>query len=74
MSAKLHVLPRWKKDSTASEWLQEVAAMALAAPEKFHRIAIVYESEDERFIRTQSRNCRTNTDICALFEMGKLDV
>lgn len=78
MNASIHTLPIWKKNSTPAEWLSEVAAMALEHPERFARMALVYESQvDENgqvHTRWQSYGIPTNSDVMGQFETAKLEV
>lgn len=76
MSASIYVLPVWKKDATAAEWLQELAAMALANPERFARIVLVYEeikSDNKSIARIQSFQIASNTEVLGLLELGKTE-
>lgn len=43
MTATIDHLPVWKKNSTAEEWLLELAAMARKHPERYARAVIVIE-------------------------------
>lgn len=78
MSATVHTLPIWKKDSTAAEWLQEVAAVAMTHPEQFARIVVVYDEEngdgDVWKQRYYARNHKTNSQIVGALETCKLEV
>ncbi len=76
MTATVSTLPIWKKDSTASEWLQELAAMALEHPEQWERIVVVFEQDSPKQTHTRflSRAIRTNQEIlgtlvCAQHEL-----
>lgn len=78
MSATISTLPIWKKDSTAAEWLQEVATIALTHPERFARIVIVADEENKDGLpyktRFWSRNHRTNTDIVGALQVCVFEV
>lgn len=67
MSASISTLPIWKKDSTAAEWLQELAACALANPERWPRIVVIFEELDKDGLPFKTRQCsygiQHNTDI-----------
>lgn len=78
MTATVSVLPIWKKDSTAAEWLQEVAGIAMAHPERFARIVVVADEENKDGYtykqRWYGRKHVTNTDVVAALETCKLEV
>lgn len=77
MSASVSCLPVWKKDSTPAEWLQEVAAIAMATPERFSRILVLYEEFDREGdpvkTRQQSYNIQANSQILGILEYAKLE-
>ena len=77
MSASFHTLPVWKKDSTAAEWLEELAALARENPERWARILVVHEELDHNghAYRTRqfSRNIETNEEILGVLEVAKLE-
>lgn len=76
MSATISVLPVWKKDASPSEWFMEMAAMALASPERFRRIAVVYEEHNNEgsITRHASYKVETNSDVLGLMETAKLEL
>lgn len=76
MSASIDYLPIWKQNSTAEEWLQEVAAVARKHPERFNRAVVVFEEVLKTGnIKTDyySRNAQTN-ELVGLLEFGKIAV
>lgn len=77
MTAKIQALPVWKKDSTAAEWLQEIAAIAMEYPERFARIVVVNEelNKDGLPVKTRlwSKGLKTNSDIIGALEVAKLE-
>ena len=75
--ATISTLPVWKKDSTPAEWLQELAACALANPEKWGRIVVVFEKVDGTGsieTRSLSYNCETNTLKLGTLACAQLEV
>lgn len=79
MVASVSTLPIWKKDSTPSEWLSEIAMMALEHPERFSRVVVIYESEVEgeprrNETRWQNRGCANNAEVMGVVETGKLEI
>lgn len=75
---KIATLPIWKKGHTASEWLQELAAMAIEHPERWARAVVVFEevNEEKLPIRTRQHSFQipSNTDLLGTLETAKLDV
>ena len=78
MSATVSTLPVWKKDSTAAEWLQELAACALVRPEQWARIVVVYEecNKDGVPVKTReySRGIDSNTDLMGTLVTAQLEL
>lgn len=75
MSASFHTLPIWKKDSTAAEWLEEVAGLARQYPERFDRVVIVFEERGDSWrTRWHQRNYTANQDVLGTLECAKLEV
>ncbi len=76
MSASVHTLPVWKRGATPAEWLQELAAMALANPERFGRIVVVYEEMHAEGYAVKLRDLSYghphNSGIIATLEQAKL--
>ena len=69
-------LPVWKKGSTVEEWFQEFAMLARGRPERFGKVAVVYEetcSNGNMKVRQCSHGCST-TELVGLLELGKLNV
>lgn len=75
---KISTLPVWKKNSTAAEWLEELAAMARESPERWMRIAVVLQEIDDNghpnMTRTYQRGIETNQDFLGTVEAAKLAV
>lgn len=78
MTASISKLPIWKKNSTAAEWLEELAAMAREHPERFSQIILIYEELNPEGLpyktRFQSKNHPHNTGICGALEVAKLEI
>lgn len=78
MSATFHTLPTWKKDSTPAEWLGELVGCALARPEQWQRIVVVFEEVGPKggSLRTRSLsyNCETNTLIIGTLATAQQEV
>ena len=78
MSASISTLPVWKKDSTAAEWLEELAAMAREHPERWQRVVVIFEEcnagNQPTKSRMYSRNHDHNTGILGALEGAKLDL
>ncbi len=73
MTASIDYLPIWKKDSTAEEWLLEVAAIARKHPERFGKVVIVAEErlgEGSWLVRTFNRPA-TLSEILGIMEIAK---
>lgn len=68
------ILPVWKKESSVEEWFYELAMLARKHPERFKRVAMVYEevSEDKKFCSTDyyAHGC-TTTELLGMLEYGK---
>ena len=78
MSASIHTIDVWKKNSTAAEWLGELASMALANPEKWARVVVIFEkvNADGAPIETRqfAHGIAHNTDIMGTIETAKLEL
>lgn len=80
MTASISTLPIWKKDSTPTEWLSELAAMALENPERFSKVIVIYEEETIRgevegsIVRWACHNIDTNTGILGLMVSAQLEL
>lgn len=78
MSASISTLPVWKKDSTAAEWLGELAALAMEHPERWARIVVVFEetNAEKMPIRTKqySYGIETNTDIMGTLATAQFEL
>jgi hypothetical protein len=74
--SNIATLPRWKRDSSPGEWLSECAGMAFENPEKWARIALVFNEVDEEGIikktRYHSYGIPTNSELIGTLEVGKL--
>lgn len=66
-------LPIWKKGSTAEEFLMEVAAIARKHPERFGRIAVIYEQTLEDGSTKVDYQCKntTTTELMGVIELAK---
>lgn len=74
--SKIDFLPVWKKDATPAERFSEMEAIARKYPERFGKIAIVYEEtlpSGLTRIRQISNGCTTN-ELIGILELGKLQV
>ena len=69
-------LPKWKRDSTPGEWLMECAGLAMESPEKWAKVAIVFQEVDEEKIPKMSRyhsyGIKSNSELIGVLEVGKL--
>lgn len=78
MTASISTLPVWKKDSTAAEWLTELAAMALEHPERWGRLVVIFEKVDADNLSIETRslsyNVGSNTEKLGTLETAKLEV
>lgn len=77
MSGKIATLPIWKKDSTAAEWLHEVAAMALEKPQRFGRVIIAFEETRPNGATVMRYHCHgieTNTEVLGLLVIAQQEV
>lgn len=76
MSATIDYLPVWKKNSTPSEWLQELAAVALKHPERFGQICVVMHETlptGNVKIRQYNRGAKT-TELIGLMVWAQHDL
>jgi len=76
MTASVDYLPIWKKDSTAEEWLLELAAIARKHPERFEKAIIVTQetlATGNIKHRNYSRGAKLLEQI-GLLEVGKSDL
>jgi hypothetical protein len=78
MPASISVLPIWKKDSSAVEWLQELASMAMEHPERFERAVIVIQEVMDEGTSTKnrrySRGLEWASQELAVLELAKLEI
>ena len=78
MKASIHTIDVWKKNSTAAEWLNELASLAMERPERWARIVVIFEkvNEDGAPIETRqfSHGIVHNTDILGTIETAKLEL
>lgn len=78
MTASISTLPVWKKDSTAAEWLQELAGLALEYPERWGRVVVIFEefnAEGQPFkLRNHTRGFSCNTDILGALTGAQLEL
>ncbi len=78
MTASISTIPVWKKDSTAAEWLTELASMALEHPERWARVVVVYEKVNADGLSIETRNVSynitSNTEIIGTLEGAKMEV
>lgn len=74
-SATVHTLPVWKKGSTPAEWLQEIAALALEKPERFHNMIVIFEEVNQKGHSTSTRyhvhGIKSNTELVGALEYAK---
>ena len=76
MNESLSIFPRWKKDATPAERFSELEGVALKHPERFSRIALVYQEilpDKREVVRQISVGCTTN-EVLGLLEQGKIQV
>jgi len=69
MSAEIRFLPVWKKGATAEERISEMWAIAREHPERFGKMAIIYEEtllSGNTVVRQISSGCST-TELLGLF-------
>lgn len=69
----VELLPKWKKNATAEERLQELALMARLHPERFDSFAVVWKEvmPNGRWkFRTFGHNANL-VETIGLFEIGK---
>lgn len=76
--ATVSCLPIWKRDSTAAEWLQECAAIAMEFPERFDRCVLVYEECNKEglpiYSRLVSRNIPHNNDLLGTLQAAQMEL
>ena len=73
MSASIDYLPIWKKNATSAERFYELALVAQKHPERFGKIAVIYE-EDREDGRTQVRQISNNCDTTQLLGLLQLGI
>lgn len=76
MTASIATLPVWKKNTSAAEWLEELAAMAREHPERWERCVVVHvelKNDMPWKTRNYSRNIVTNSEILSTLETAKLE-
>lgn len=76
MSATINYLPIWKDGATVEERFLELAQIAGKHPERFGRVAVVYEEtlpNKHTKIRQISTGCSTN-ELIGILELAKLQV
>lgn len=69
-------LPKWKHGSTIEEWFFEIAMIARKYPERFAKVAVIYEEKlanGNTVVRTASKGATTN-ELLGIVEIGKLDI
>ena len=69
-------LPIWKKGSTAAEFFYELYVLARKKPERFSKVAFIYEEtlpNKNTVVRQTSNFCNTN-ELIGLIEIGKQKV
>jgi hypothetical protein len=72
--ANILILPVWKTDASAEEWLYELALLARKHPDRFSRMVLIYEemSPDRQASRTNYYSHGLNTsELVGLIEIGK---
>ena len=78
MTATISTLPIWKKNSTAAEWLEELAGLAREFPERWARVGVVFNEVNENgfAIRTRyfAHGATDNSMLIGMFEEAKLHV
>lgn len=76
MTDNVDYLPVWKKNASPEERLLEVAAIARKHPERFSKMAIIYQEDTGDGTKTRY-TCGvdiTTTELVGLIELGKLEV
>ena len=76
MTATVDYLPIWKRKATAAERFNELAAVAAKHPERFSKVAIIYEEklpDDRTVVRQISSGCNT-TEVLGLLHLGQVKV
>ena len=76
MKDNVDYLPLWKKGATTAERFAELEMIARKHPERFGKLAIVYEEtlpSKLTKIRQISNGCTTN-ELIGILELGKLQV
>lgn len=78
-TASFATLPVWKANSTAAEWLSEVAALALENPQRFARVIVVAEEfRPETTLPVKSRlyswHHDHNTGIVGTLQVAQLEL
>lgn len=69
-------LPIWKKNATAAERFDELAMIARKHPERFNKIAVVYEEilpNGNTKSRSTSTNCST-TELVGILTIAIKDI
>ena len=78
MTASISTLPVWKKDSTAAEWLEELAALAREHPERWGKVVVVLDELNSEGLpikmRNYSRNHASNTDIVGALQVAQFEL
>ena len=76
VTATIDTLPVWKQDSTPAEWLQELAACALARPHQWQKIVVAFQFVGDKIVETRSLsyNCPTNVEKIGILETAKCEV
>jgi hypothetical protein len=76
MSGDLAVFPAWKKTATAAERFSELEGTARIHPERFTKVAVIYQEVlpgNKTTIRQISVGCNTD-ELLGILEQGKLQV
>lgn len=73
--SKVSYMPVWKQGATVAERLYELAMIAEKYPERFTKVAIVYEESDDEgnLLRVISAGVNTN-ELVGILEIAKSNV
>ena len=71
-------LPLWKIGATAEERFLEIAMIARKNPERFSKVVVIYESEEDESKQTKLRfakcGLRNNTELVGILDIVKHDI
>lgn len=72
MPDNIEYLPVWKAGATADERLLEVAMMARKHPERFGKLIVVYQEEQEgkRTVNRRASNGCTTNEFVGILQMA----